>query len=559
MEKEELKNILDQLLKFPSETEWFERKEARAGYDFNKLGKYFSAISNESNLHSRECGWIIFGVNDTNDIVGTAYRKDRNALDHLKHEIAQQTSYNITFTEIFELENTEGRVIMFRVPPATKGIPVAWKGHYYGRDGQSLVPLRPDEYERIRYPIKQDWSAKICEKATINDLDPDAIKKARQEYVNKFPGKEKEAQGWDDITFLNKVKVTNRGEITHAAILLLGKEESSSLITPSVAQMSWFLRNKDNDSMDYEHYGPPFILNVDRLFSRIRNLKIRHLPDGTLFPMETTQYDPWVLREALHNCIAHQDYELKGRINVVETPSAITFTNPGSFIPGSIETVIEQDAPQDTYRNPFLSHAMVNLNMIDTQGGGIKRMFYTQMKRFFPLPQYDITNPERVIVRIQGEILDENYTKILMKNMDLDLWTVILLDKVQKRIKIPREYHLELKKQNLVEGRYPNIFISFKMAAITDEKARYTRIKGLEKDRYLDYIIQHIKNHGSSDRKTIDTLLIDILPDILTQKQKKSMIHNLLTELRKIKRIRNIGTKRSPRWILCERQKTKKN
>ncbi len=106
------------------------------------------------------------------------------------------------------------------------------------------------------------------------------------------------------------------------------------------------------------------------MLKRIRNLTVRALPSGTLFPQEITQYDPWVIREALHNCIAHQDYGLHGRIVVVEFPASILLSNVGRFPAGDVETVIRQDAPLEIYRNPFLADAMVELNMIDTQGGG---------------------------------------------------------------------------------------------------------------------------------------------------------------------------------------------
>lgn len=75
--------------------------------------------------------------------------------------------------------------------------------------------------------------------------------------------------------------------------------------------------------------------------------------------------------------------ELQGRINIIERPDEIIFTNVGHFIPETVETVIDQDAPQEYYRNRFLAEAMVNLNMIDTIGSGIKRMFLLQKKRYF--------------------------------------------------------------------------------------------------------------------------------------------------------------------------------
>jgi len=59
-------------------------------------------------------------------------------------------------------------------------------------------------------------------------------------------------------------------------------------------------------------------------------------------------------------------------------------------------------------------------------------MFQAQIRRYFPLPDYDLSNPERVIVKIPGNILDEQYTRILMERSHLDIQKVMLLDKSKK-------------------------------------------------------------------------------------------------------------------------------
>lgn len=275
------------------------------------------------------------------------------------------------------------------------------------------------------------------------------------------------------------------------------------------------------------------------------------MPSGTLFPLEISQYDHWVIREALHNCIAHQDYNLRGRINLVETPVSLILTNMGSFLPGSIETVIRQDAPPEIYRNPFLAEAMVNLNMIDTQGGGIKRMFQTQIKRHFPLPDYDLSQPDRVAVTIRGEILDEKYTHLLMERTDLDLWTVILLDKVQKRARISQKEHKVLKESRVVKGRYPNLFVASRIAAATGDTAQHIRDRGLDKQYYQDLIVELLREHGPVTRGDIDKLLMDKLPEVLTKEQKKTKIHNLLSEIAGPgKAILNIGSRKYSKWVL---------
>lgn len=555
----ELTRLVNTLREEPDETEWLEFKENN--YEPQLLGEYLSALSNSACLHRRSKGYLVFGIEDkTHEVKGTSFNPAKvkaKGNQDLNIWLSVGLQPNVGF-DIFPFDYHGKPIVLFAVNAAIDK-PVAFYGKAYVRIGSSKTELS-------KYPKKEseiwnrshrvDWSAQICEKAAIEDLDPEAIKKARAEYKIKFPAKAPEVDGWDDTQFLNKIKLTIKGKITNSAILLLGRPESATLITPAVAKISWFLKDEKNLDKDYEHFGPPFILNVESVFSKIRNLTYRYMPSGTFFPVEITQYDRWVIREALHNCIAHQDYSLSGRVNLVETPTSLTLTNMGNFIPGSVENVIRQDAPPEIYRNPFLAEAMVNLNMIDTQGGGIKKMFHTQMKRYFPMPDYDLSESNRVVVKIQGQVIDEKYTRLLMERTDLDLWTVILLDKVQKRNHISREECKKLKDIGAVEGRYPNIFVSSWVAAATEEKARHIRNKGLDTKYYKDMVIQLVREHGPVSRKEIDELLLDKLPEVLTEKQKKHKIHNLLSSLAgRDGIIRNIVSRPSSQWVLKETKK----
>ncbi|MEK6563758.1 MAG: RNA-binding domain-containing protein [Candidatus Omnitrophota bacterium] len=553
MDQTKILEKLRKLLSLPAETEWVEFKHAKQDFPFDKMGKYFSAISNEANLNDKECGWLVFGVDDkTKKVLGSGYRAyGRRALDRLKKEIADKTTARITFIEIYELEKDGKRIIMFQVPSAPQGMPVSWEGHYYGREGESLAALSPQEYEAIRNQTKPDWSAQVCDGVSVSDLDANAILKARQEFKIKFPNLSADAGIWDDITLLNKVKLAIEGRLTRAAILLLGKSESDHFISPFTAKISWILRDEKNTDKDYEHFGAPFILNTDLALAKIRNLKYRYLPDNTLFPIEITQYEPYVIREALHNCIAHQDYELCSRISIIEKPEELIFSNAGSFLPGTVESVIEKDAPPRYYRNQFLANAMVTLNMIDTVGGGIKKMFTKQRERFFPLPTYILENPNEVTVKITGKVIDQNYTQLLIKHTDLDIQTVILLDKIQKKNKIAKQSYQRLKKQRLVEGRYPNLFVVSKIADIAGEKAIYIKNRAFDKEHYKKMIISFLEKYGSATRKEIDDLLMDKLSNVLNPEQKIKKISNLLFDMaNNDKSIINSGPRKTPKWTL---------
>ena len=553
MGEAELIALIDRLCREPTESEWLEFK--KDWHEPQVLGEYLSALANAACLAGKPRGYLAFGVeNLSHEVVGTAfdpYRAKGKGTQSLLIWLSTGLQPNVGF-EVHGVDHPRGRIVLFEIGPAWDR-PVRFYGTAYIRVGSSKTELtRYPEKERAIWTRRTDWSAHLCERAISGDLDPDAITWARGQFKIKHPAQAAQVDAWDDATFLNKTKLTIQGAITHSAILLLGKAESAALLSPAVAKISWILKSQQNRELDYEHFGPPFILQVDRVLRRIRNLTLRTLPGGTLFPQEVTQYDPWVLREALHNCIAHQDYSLGGRINVVETPNSILLTNVGSFLPGTVEKVIRQDAPLEIYRNPYLAEAMVNLNMIDTQGGGIKRMFQAQIRRFFPLPDYALSGLDRVAVTIRGEILDEQYSRVLMGRTDLDLWQVMLLDKVQKRIPVSRKEHRRLKAEGLVEGRFPNLLIAGRIAKAVGDAARHIRDRGLTKKYYLDLILTLVREHGPVSRVDIDVLLIDKLPEVLTRSQKKHKVHNLLSELSREGRIRNVGTRARPRWEVDE-------
>ena len=542
-----MKAKLEYLLSLPAETEWLEFKKASRSYSFDKIGKYFSALSNEARLKNQEAGWLVFGIEDTSHkIVGSRFRPNRPDLDNLKKEIANKTSNAFTFIEIHELQLPGGRVIMFEIPPAIPGVPTTWEGHSYGRDGESIGALNILEQELIRSMTQPDWSGEICHQATIDDLDPAAIARARELFKEKHPKIAGEAEGWEIVTFLNKAKILKQGNITNAAILLLGREEAEHHLSPAIGKISWILRDRDGMEKDYQHFGPPFLLSSDLLFARIRNLTYRYMRDNTLFPTEITQYDSWVIRELLHNCIAHQDYSLQGRITVVEEEESLLFSNMGSFLPQSVENVISLDAPPEYYRNQFLADAMVNLQMIDTIGSGIKRVFTLQRNRFFPMPDYDLSDPRRVRVCLPGKILDENYTRLLISKTDLSLIDIIALDKVQKKKPLSDNEFTRLKRAKLIEGRRPNLFVASHIAEATQSKADYIKHRGFDKAHYKKMVLSLLKEYGATSRKEINRLLLEKLPDILSPQQKENKIRNLLQEMSKQdKSIKPLG---GPGW-----------
>ena len=547
---EELIDILLEMLKNP-ENEYVEFKKAKNNFDIDKLGKYFSAMSNEATLKDKQYGWIIFGIDDkTHNIEGTNYCFN-NDFNDIKKQISDNTTDNVSFIEIYPLIYQGSRLIMFQVPAAI-GTPMNWKGFPYGRTGESLVPLDARKIEQIKATANFDWTRKIIEKATINDLDSKAISVAREQFKIKNQGKDiaNEIDKLTDIEFLNKAKVTINGKITKTAMLLLGKNENDYLIEDYTPKITWKLYD-DNNVIDYEHFGIPFILNVEKVREKIRNLRYRYMVgENTLFPKEVDKYDNYTLRELLNNAIVHQDYKVNGPINVMEFKDKLVISNQGYFIPKSIENVLKDGFSSPYYRNPFLATAMVNLNMIDTVGSGIRRVFNNQKSRFFPMPDYDLSESNSVKVTLYGKIIDENYTRILFEKTDLSIDKVILLDRVQKGYNISKEQSDYLKKDKLIEGRFPRIYISSNIAQIVDDKVNYIDNKGLDNTYYRDYIVNYLKEFKKATRQEINQFIYPKLPSTFSEEDKNKRVKYLLTTLRKQNIIVNNGSDTKPIWVL---------
>lgn len=389
--------------------------------------------------------------------------------------------------------------------------------------------------------------------ATIEHLDKEAIAVAREKYKEKMGDSHisAEVDKMSNEEFLERRKLIIDGKVTNAAMLLLG-DAAYDYLFESVPEASWRIYDSKEMVKDYEIYKIPFITLSDRILKNIRNLTYRYMPNQmTLFHMETKQYDTWVMRELLNNCIAHSDYSLGGRIYINEFEDKLVLTNPGSFIPESIEPILNPGYTSPFYRNQLLAEAMVMFKMIDTETTGIRRVFHIQREKFFPLPDYDITSKERVEVSIYGKEINEQFTYLLHDNEDLNLVTVYLLDQVQKGKPISKEAAAHLRKHKLVEGRVNNLYLAAPLAKTEEDKVQYIKNKAFDDKYYQDLIVTYLREFGKANRAAMRELLIDKFPDTLSTNQKDRKVLTLLTALKRKGIITtDSDNKKISNWIL---------
>lgn len=537
------------------EGECVEFKDANDNFSTSDLGKYFSALANEANLRGRTSAWLVFGVsNHTRSVIGTDYRPEHARLHGLKHQIAQDTDPATSFREIHELATPQGRVVLFEIPPAPRGMPIAWKGHFYARHGESLAALSIAKQDEIRaQSLADDWSAIVVREATLADLDPAALAKAREVFIGRYRERIPEAavRAWDDPTFLDQAKLTVRGGLTRACLLLLGRDTVTTLLTPYVAELSWKLEGPERG---YEHFHPPFLLTSSQLYQRIRPLRLSFLPPGQLIPVEVSKYDQRIVLEALHNCIAHQDYAGCERVLVIERVGELEFQNAGDFYDGTPDDYVRGTRSPRRYRNRLLAEAMVRLGMIDTMGFGIREIMWKgQASRYLPLPDFDLTEPGHVKLRLQGRFLDENYSRALLAHADLPWDEVLALDLVQKGSP-PADNTLQaLRTKGLVEGRRPALHVAATIAAATETEAEYLHHRAFDDAYFCDLILEYLKTFGTAKRSKFNRLLEGKLSDLLTPTQKRKKIQNLLQRLQREGKITGTGYGKACVWKLADR------
>ena len=550
----------------PVETEWLEFKEAKGGFDTDAFGRYVSALSNEANLLGRESGWLVFGVKDkivaatgTRPVVGSLFASKPADLNELKLHVFNHTGPAIGLDNPIEVPHPDcapgTRVLMWRIPAAARGMPVAWKGHYWGRSGASLVALPLNKLDALRAQSGLlDWSA-VPATDDWGLLDPLAIEHGKALYKRRHathPQVLSTLQHQSVSDWLHGLRLAKEGKLTRAALVLMGKPTAATALGGPTPRLTWVLTDHTGTIQTHQHFDLPLVMAIDPLVAKLRIIEVSLLPPRQTAPLNLPNYDDWVIREALHNCIAHQDYEQGGRVRVTESPDSLTFFNLGSFLPGTVARVLGSKQPEQRYRNACLANAMVELDLIETLNSGVPKMFRLQRERFFPLPDFEFQQaPDSVSVRIYGKTLDEKYVRALMSTAELSLEDAILLDRVQKRQTLLPEQVKRLRAKSLVAGRGAKIFISAQVAAATGQEVSYVNNKGLD-PRYYKARVLDLLALGSQTRPKINELLLSQLPgSIQGDVRRKEYIKNLLQEMARDQQVENVGgATRSAKWQL---------
>ena len=522
-----------------SENEHLEFKEAKNNFHFDKLVKYCAALANERG------GAMVLGVTDTRprQIVGSQAFHD---LERTKAGLIEKLRLRI---EADEIMHPNGRVLVFTAPSRPIGMPITVEGAYWMRAGEDLTPMTPDMLRRIFDEAGPDFSAEICPRATITDLDPTAIEEFRKRWLRRAKNETLSRLPADQ--FLADAELIDRCGVTYAALVLMGKRSSLGRFLPQ-AEVIFEYRSSEvaGPASQRLEFREGFLLFYERLWETI-NLRndVQHFQDG-LFMVDVPTFAEGSVREAILNAVSHRDYRLSGSVFIRQYQRRIEIVSSGGFPAGiTPQNILYRQSP----RNRRIAEVFEKCDLVERSGQGANRMFEESIKQSKSLPDFTHTDDYQVALTLHGEIQDPAFLRFMERVGEervryFATEDLLVLDLVHREQPVPPELQTRLHQlldQGIIEslgrGRGTRYLLPRQFYRLTGKKGVYTRKRGLDRGTNKELLLKHIQDNQPTGARFDE--LQQVLPAL-----SRSQIQKLLKELKAEGRVRNEGRTKGARW-----------
>ncbi len=532
-----MKTTLKQLKKWIrlAESEHLEFKQASRQFDSEKLTRYCVALANEGG------GKLILGVTDKppRQVAGTEAFPDvgktqARLLDRLHLRI-----------DVEEIVHPDGRLVVVHVPSRPIGRPVEYRGAYWMRSHDALVPMTPEKLQQIFAEADPDFSAQICKEATIGDLDQHAIETFRKRWHRR--------SGNDELLNISSEQLLEDAELivdggfTYAALILLGTHKALG-IHLAQAETIFEYRSKET-SLPFQQrkeYRKGFFLYYDDLWNTINLRNDEYQYQDGLFMLTVPSFNELVIREAILNAVSHRDYRHAGSVFIKQYPAKIELVSPGGFPPGiTPENILWKQHP----RNRRIAEVFAKCGMVERSGQGANRMFQLCARESKQPPDYSGTDDYEVFLTLYGKVQDPRFLTFLEKigrerQVSFEATDFITLDLINRKEKLPqwaRDRMPALLKSGVVERIGRKYMLSRKYYEFVDRKGVYTRKRGLDRETNKQLLLKHIKDNKNQGSQFRD--LKEVLPSLSRDQVKK-----ILAEMKREKNICVVGKTSAARW-----------
>jgi len=350
---------------------------------------------------------------------------------------------------------------------------------------------------------------------------------------------------------LNDAEALVDGSLTYAALILFGTRKALGRHL-SQAEVIFEYRASDasGPAQQREEFRQGFFSFYDELWNLI-NLRndIQHFQSG-LFVLDIPTFSERVVREAVLNAVSHRDYQFGGSVFIRQHPRRLVLESPGGFPVGiTKENILDRQLP----RNRRIADIFAKCGLVERSGQGMNLMFELSIQESKPTPDFTGTDQYQVVLSLDGEVQDPRFLQFLEKvgRETLDLFSTadfLLLHHIHREHRVPEQLQNHL--QSLVEkgvverfgrGRGVKYILSRRYYKMVDERGAYTRKKRLDRETNKALLLKHIKENRDSGSRFNE--LMQVLPALSNNQVKK-----LVAELKKDKKIYNIGATRAALW-----------
>jgi len=516
-----------------TENEHLEFKEAKHNFHFDKLVKYCAALANEGG------GSVVLGVTDARPrrVVGSQVFPD---LERTKAGLIERLRLRI---DAGEIAHPSGRVLVFTAPSRPIGMPIAVEGAYWMRAGEDLAPMTPDMLRRIFDEAGPDYSAEVCPKATLDDLDPAAIEAFRTRWLLNSENERLRDMPVEQL--LQDAELVIGRDVTYAGLILLGTRPA---LGRCLAQAEVVFEYRSSDATgpanQRDEYRQGFLLYYDKLWETI-NLRndLQHYQERFVMHHVPT-FREAAVREAILNAVAHRDYRHPGSVFVRQFPRRLEIVSPGGFPIGiTPDNIIDRQFP----RNRRIAETFLRCGLVERSGQGANRMFEESIRDSKALPDYSRSDAHEVFLTLHGEMQDPAFILFLNKleterGAPFSSHEYLVFDLVRRGEPIPqgdREVLSSLKKLGLIEshghGRGTRYELGSQYYAATE------RPRILDRDTAKAILVQFIEDHRSEGSTLSD--MLGEFPSV-SRDQLKAMLKELKAE----GKAHSLGRTKGGRW-----------
>ncbi len=389
---ENLDILVNELIKMPNETEWFEFKHDN--YDPEMIGRDISALANGAALKEKSYAYMIWGVDDeTHEIIGTVndLSKLKKGNEELGNWLRRSLSRNADF-EFHSITMSNKQVGVLIICSATD---------------------RTVMFEKVDYIRIGSYTKKLADYPTVQAKLWDKLRNIKYEQqLAKRDLELNEALGFinHSIYFENKDEVqpaNNAGVmhymleegivvkqdnglygITNLGAILFAKRLSDF---PNVARKAVrVIKYKGNNRLEMlkeDIDGKGYAVGFEGLIKYIEALMpSQEIIKGALREKETA-YPILAIREAVANALIHQDFSISGVSPIIEIfDKRIEITNPGTPLI-DIRRII--DNPPKS-RNEKLASLMRRMGMCEELGTGWDKIVISCELQQLPAPKIDL-------------------------------------------------------------------------------------------------------------------------------------------------------------------------